>query len=440
MGNASNDSNKGRLWLGVFALIGVLIAPLSLAREISAVRAEREGFSSERLERIGELNARLVAAGKVVGLATVVARNGRIVYTNTVGNKGLEDARPLAADDLFRIYSMSKPITAVAAMQLFEQGKFQLSDPVSKFVPEFAELSVWTPDGPVPAEKQMTMHQLLTHTTGLSYGFDPRDPVDQAYREANIWAEKDLDAFATAIAKLPLKFEPGERWHYSVAVDITGLVVQRLSGQRFDEYLQEHIFGPLDMVDTFFEVPADKAERFLPNHAIDPRSGKMVQMSRESAIALTGGCEAMCDYDEVTLFSGGGGLISSLRDYLRFAEAMRAGGTLDGNRILGSRTVDFIRQNHLGSTTGAGATGEQPTLGDGRPGVGFGLGFSVLTDPVAAGIFGSKGEYAWGGAAGTVFWIDPVEDIVVVGLMQLMGGIDTYRSDLRVATYQSLID
>ena len=399
-------------------------------------------MSSERLERVAEMNDRYTDAGKIPGTLTAVVRNGRIVHQSASGRKTV-DGEAIEMDDLFRIYSMTKPITATAVMQLYEQGKFQLTDPVAKFIPELASLKVMKNGQIVPAQKQMTMQQLLSHTTGLSYGFDPNDPVDQAYQKADLWSSVDLDEFIARVTELPLKFEPGERWHYSIAVDVTGLVVQRLSGQSFDEYLREHIFEPLDMRDTFFQVPADKMDRFLPNHYLDPQTGKPVKFDPDNPGGLPGfeSCDAMCNYEEVTLFSGGGGLVSTLRDYVRYAEAMRD-GELDGVRILSPKTVAYMRANHLpASTVASGNSGEQPNLA-GQPlgGFGFGLGFGIVADTAGQGVIGSTGQYYWGGAAGTVFWIDPVEDIVVVSMMQLMGGWPSYRPDLRVATYQAIVD
>lgn len=416
-------------------VVGLLFCAVAFARPLPTVKPEREGFSADRLARITEITQSYVDEGKLAGVITMVARRGRIVHFEAVGNKGVDDKRPLAKDDLFRIYSMTKPITAVAAMQLYEQGGFHLSDPVSKYVPELKGLQVLNDDGGLePVEREMTMQQLLTHTTGLSYGFDPQnDPVDKAYVGATLWASKDLDDFAARLAELPLKFHPGDKWHYSVAVDVTGLVVQRISGQSFDEYLAEHIFTPLQMVDTSFSVPEDKMDRFLPNHFINPETGALTTIP-----AGPGG--AMSDYQNVTLFSGGGGLVSTTMDYMRFAEAMRNGGELDGQRILSPKTVSYMAQNHLPASISSGGNGEQPTLGSPLRGFGFGLGFGLVTDPAAGGVMGSAGEFNWGGAAGTVFWIDPVEEITVVGMIQLMGSPYPFRSDLKVATYQALTE
>lgn len=415
------------------SLLLVIVSGLTAARDLPTVRPEAEGFDAGRLDRITQSMQRYVDEGKLAGVVTMVARHGKVVYFDAVGNKGVDDPRPLAKDDLFRIYSMSKPITAAAAMQLYEQGKFQLTDPVSKFVPELKGVQVLQSDGTLaPVVAEMTMQQLLTHTTGLSYGFDAdNDPVDKLYAGAKLWESKDLDDFAERLGKLPLKFQPGAQWHYSVAVDVTGLVVQRLSGQRFDEYLAEHIFAPLGMRDTFFEVPVDKLNRFLPNHFIDPKTGKL-------ATILADGNEAMRNYEKVSLYSGGGGLVSTTMDYMKFAEAMRNGGELNGQRILSPMTVHYMATNHLPASMSSGGTGEAPSIGQPLRGFGFGLGFGLVTDPAAGGVMGSPGEFNWGGAAGTVFWIDPVEQVTVVGMIQLMGSPYPFRQDLKIATYQAI--
>lgn len=431
-------------------LIGALIGALglmnaSLAKPLPETKAERVGMSSDRLERITQMTQQYVDEGKLAGVITMVARDGKLVHFEAVGNKGADDPRPLEKDDLFRIYSMTKPITATAAMQLYEQGKFHMNDPVHKFIPEFKDLTVLNEDGEqVPVKTHMTMQQLLSHTTGLSYGFDPvNDPVDKLYVEAKLWEHENLDALMQTVSKLPLKFEPGSAWHYSIAVDVTGAVIERISGQSFDEYLEEHIFDPLDMDDTFFQLPAEKKARFLPNHSWDPKNNKLVAMNPELLIQM-GASEksAMFNFDEVSLYSGGGGLISTAMDYLKFAEMMRNGGELDGVRILGEKTVKYMAKNHLTASITASGTGESPVsiLGQRDMGAGFGLGFGVVTDTVKAGVLGSNGEFNWGGAAGTVFWIDPVEEMVVVGMIQLMGSPWSLRSDLKVAAYQAITE
>ncbi len=421
-----------RLITGLLYLAFIQIAS---ARDLPVVSPAREGFDPERLGRIVDITQSYVDEGKFAGVITMVARRGRIVHFEAVGNRGADDERPLEKDALFRIFSMTKPITAVAAMQLYEQGKFHLSDPVSKFVPELKGVQVLNADGSlVPATREMTMQQLLTHTAGFSYGFNPDgDPVDKYYREAQLFAAKDLEEFADMVGELPLKFQPGDQWHYSIAVDVTGLVVERISGQPFDEYLDERIFQPLGMEDTFFNVPDDKVGRFLPNHYLDPKTRALTQFPEDTQ-------QAALRYRGTTLFSGGGGLVSSTMDYMRFAEAMRNGGLLGDARILGPKTVNYMASNHLPASIVSGGNGEQPILGARLNGFGFGLGFGIVTDPAAGGVMGSAGEYNWGGAAGTVFWIDPVEELVAIGMIQLMGSPYPFRSDLKVATYQALTE
>ena len=388
------------------------------------------GMSAERLGLLSAMSQRYVTEGRLAGIVTMVARDGKVVHFEAVGQRSADDATPLAKDDLFRIYSMSKPITAVAAMMLYEEGKFHLSDPVSKFVPELTNLEVLGEDGETtPAKETMTMRHLLTHTAGLSYGygFNPQDPVDQRYREVQPLAGKNLDEFAERLGQLPLKFEPGARWHYSVAVDVTGLVVQRLNGQSFDVFLKERVFDPLGMMDTFFNVPPEKMDRFLPNHSWDGEEEKLVQMGKEASRG----------YTDTEMFSGGGGLVSTAMDYMRFCEMVRRGGELGGVRLLSPRTVEFMTANHLPATIQGGGNGEQSSGGMAR---GFGLGWGVITDPIAAGMLSSAGEYYWRGAAGTLFWIDPVQEMVVIGMIQLMWSPWPLREDMRVASNQAIIE
>ena len=402
--------------------------------QLEEVTPEKVGISSQRINRITSLSEEYVKSNKVPGIVTMVSRNGKIVYYEAFGNRGADDQSKMKKDDLFRIYSMTKTITAVAAMQLYEEGKFHLNDPVTKFIPEFENIKVLNDKGVVvSSEKKMTMQQLLTHTAGFSYGFNPNDMVDQKYGEAKLWESKDLDDFTEKIAALPLKFEPGTKWHYSIAVDLTGLIVERLSGKSLEDYFQDHIFNPLGMKDTFFEVPKNKSDRFLPNHYFDAstKSPKTLPIDPNSA---------MSNYEKVSLYSGGGGLVSTAMDYMIFTECLRNGGIYNGKRILGPKTVQFMTKNHLeGSLTNTVNSGENPLSKAQSDGFGFGLGFGIVTNSTNNRVIGSDGEYNWGGAAGTVFWIDPVEDLVVVSMIQLMGSPWSLREDLKVATYQSLI-
>ena len=416
-----------------FVLLGLLTTVLSFA-QLDQVDPQQEGVSAERLERISEVSKSYLADQKVAGIATMVSRNGKIIYAKAFGERGVDDSKTLKIDDLFRIYSMTKPIVAVAAMQLYEKGMFHLSDPISKFLPELAELSVMDEEGNLtPNKEPISMQQLLTHTAGFSYGFS-NSKVDQEYNKAELWTSKDSDDFIKRVAALPLHYKPGERWHYSIAVDLTGVIVERLSGMGLDEYLQTHIFEPLGMVDTFFEVPKKKMNRFLPNHYYDygEKSLKTVQETKEKY-------NAMSNYEDVSMFSGGGGLVSTAMDYMLFMEALQNGGSLNGNRILGPKTLQYMIRNHLsGSIEQKGGAGENPLDEASNNGFGFGLGFGLVTNSVNNSIIGSEGEYNWGGAAGTVFWIDPVENISVVSMIQLMSSPWKLREDLKVAVYQAL--
>lgn len=416
-----------------FVLLGLLTTVLSFA-QLAQVDPQQEGVSAERLERISEVSKSYIADEKVAGIATMVSRNGKIIYAKAFGERGVDDSKTLKIDDLFRIYSMTKPIVAVAAMQLYEKGMFHLSDPISKFLPELAELSVMDEEGNLtPNEEPISMQQLLTHTAGFSYGFS-NSKVDKEYNKAELWTSKDSDDFIKRVAALPLHYKPGERWHYSIAVDLTGVIVERLSGMGLDEYLQTHIFEPLGMVDTFFEVPKKKMSRFLPNHYYDygEKSLKTVQETKEKY-------NAMSNYEDVSMFSGGGGLVSTAMDYMLFMEALQNGGSLNGNRILGPKTLQYMIRNHLsGSIEQKGGAGENPLDEANNNGFGFGLGFGLVTNSVNNSIIGSEGEYNWGGAAGTVFWIDPVENVSVVSMIQLMSSPWKLREDLKVAVYQAL--
>lgn len=409
--------------------------------ELPSSPPEAEGLSSERLSRVDALAGRYIESGTFPGAIAAVARNGKVVHLSALGRRGTEDERPLPLDALFRMYSSTKMVTAVAVMQQYEQGRFQLSDPVANILPELASLEVLRPDGESePARTQITMHELLTHTSGLSYGIDANDPVDRAYLEAQLWVSEDLDTLAAKVGRLPLRSHPGTEWRYSVGMDLAGLVVQRLAGQRFDRYLQEHLFEPLDMRDTGFVVPDGKRDRFLPNHLLGQGTAatRAIDPTRE-AVEFPGGlfgygCGSGCDYRSVTLFSGGAGLVSTARDYLRFGEMLRNGGALGGVRILSPTTVDFMASAHVPPEIMSAGAPHRAVAGQS-----FGLGVGVLTDPVARGVSGNAGEFYHDGAAGTVFWVDPVEDIVGLGMIQVMGGF-VWGPALKTAVYQAVTE
>lgn len=417
------------------ALLLTLAARPALADATALPLADPEtvGMSAERLQRVSALMQRYVDEGKVAGAVTLVARHGQVVHHEAVGVADLDLGSPMREDTLFRIYSMSKPVAAVATMILYEEGKLQLSDPIAKFLPELAELEVLEEDGSRVAAQPITVHHVLTHTAGFSYGFLPRDPVDVLYRESN-WSESEnIDEFIERLATLPLKFQPGTRWHYSVANDVLGAIVERASGQRFDRFLEERLFRPLGMHDTFFEIPADKRHRLGTNHAYDREEGRLTVLPTPNYPR----------WQDTTFFSGGAGLISTAADYARFAEMLRNGGALGDVRILSPKTVELMTMDHLPAAVAASGSGENPGLtgvGGGRTGSGFGLGFGVITDVPATQMVGSVGEFSWGGAAGTVFWVDPVEDLVVVGMVQLMQAPWPLRSELKALTYQALTE
>jgi CubicO group peptidase (beta-lactamase class C family) len=402
----------------------LLIAFPAGAADLATVPAEKVGMSSERLARITALTRGYVDEGKLAGAVTVIARHGKIVHYEAVGKQNLETGAPMARDTLFRIYSMTKPITAVAAMILYEEGKFQLTDPVSKFVPELKDLKVLKDGEEKPAQSQMNMQQLLSHTAGFSYSFSASDPVDKRYRDEKLLSSKDLDEFIKKLAGIPLRDEPGTRWHYSVAVDVTGAVIERISGQRFDRFLMERIFAPLKMEDTFFDVPESKLSRFGTNHRWNAEQRKL-EILPPSDYPI---------YRNTTFFSGGGGLVSTAMDYMRFAEMLRNGGEFEGVRILSPKTIQLMTMDHLPAALKPGTSSEVSS------GSGFGLGFGVITDVPKTRVVGSVGEYSWSGAAGTTFWVDPREEIVVVAMVQLMQSPWPLRRELKVLTYQALTE
>jgi CubicO group peptidase (beta-lactamase class C family) len=394
---------------GLFVLIAVVVSGVASARnDVPRAKPERVGMSSQRLALMTEKMQEVVDQGKVSGVVTLVARHGKVVHFDAVGKQDIEADKPMATDTIFRIYSMTKPVTAVAMMILFEQGKWQLNDPVAKFIPEFKDLKVYAgtdAEGkPIlePQKRPMTMRELMSHTAGFTYGFFSNSAVDKMQLQANVLDNNiTLDEMIRRVAKLPLASQPGVRWHYSIAVDIQGYIVEKLSGMPFDEFLAKHIFEPLKMVDTGFYVPQEKLHRLAQVYNVD-QNGKL-RVER-------GGFNR--DYSKrPALLSGGGGLVSTAADYFRFCQMLLNGGTLDGVRILSPLTVELMRTNAIGDLY----------AGLGGPGVKFGLGFAITADPMASGGYYGEGTYWWGGAAGTWFWIDPVRDVIVIGMIQHLG-------------------
>ena len=403
-------------------------------------RPEDVGLSSERLARIDtHLRENYVDKGKIAGCLTLVARRGEIVHCSPLGLRDLERGTPMERDTIVRIYSMTKPIASVALMSLYEEAKFALGDPVHRFIPEFRDLGVYvTGRHPHfitrPAERPMTIRDLLSHQSGLTYGFMERTNVDSAYRKLDVGGSKSgstLRDMIDKLATLPLLFDPGSAWSYSVATDVVGYLCEVISGKPLDVFLQERIFGPLGMVDTGFSVPEDERARFATNYARRINKSLKVEDDPEDS--------PYCG--DVTFFSGGGGLVSTADDYHRFAQMLVNGGALGDARILSRKTIELMATNHLPngvdlSEAAVGAFAETPYEGQG-----FGLGFSVVQDLARGQSVGSIGEFAWGGAASTIFWVDPAEELTVVFLTQLMPSATfDFRGQLKRLIYGALID
>lgn len=440
-------------------VLGIATFSSAQARDMREVKPAKEGFSSERLARIDTFMNQAVADGVMVGGLGMIARNGNVVYSSTWGQRDREQELPMTDDTLFRIYSMTKPITGVALMMLFEEGKFLLNEPVAKYIPELANLTVAvsTADGQVRGQsngtqsstqgvgdaskvgmtrapaRQPTIRDLMRHTAGFTYGVFGNTEVDQQYREAGLLRDHpNLQDFVAKLGKIPLQYEPGTRWHYSVSVDVQGRLVEVLSGMKFSEFLQQRIFAPLGMTDTSFTVPVAKQPRLAQLYAPKGTPGSVNAWLTPNTSAEL---EVANDYANqgympgATFESGGGGLVSSTMDYLRFSQMMLNGGELDGVRLLGPKTVELMSRNHLG---------EIP-MGFGGVGSGFGLDFGVLLDPGAAGEPGSEGEYSWGGAAGTKFWIDPKENVIGLFMVQSLPHRTTLGAKFKSLTYQALV-
>ena len=403
---------------------------------IFVIKPEQVGLSSARLARIEGWARRQVDEGRLPGVVTLVARRGEVAHLHVCGQADIARGVRLAADSIFRIYSMTKPLTTAAAMMLYEEGRFQLDDPIARFLPGFADMRVYTGGSrgkieSVPAGRDITFRDLMTHTSGLTYGFMDAHPVDALYRANGVdfqTSEAPLGEVVDRLATLPLIAQPGRAWNYSVASDVLGHLVAVISGQSFSRFLQERLLDPLGMTDTGFFVPAEKVSRFTANYAPATDGGLSLIDDPQTSIFLR----------QREIASGGGGLCSTASDYLRFCRMMLNKGEFEGERLLGRKTVELMTGNHLG--------GDMADLGSPRfsessyTGIGFGLGFSVMLDPAKAQIVGTPGEYAWGGAASTAFWVDPGEQMIVIMLTQLTPS-STYpiRRELRVLSYAAVV-
>ena len=396
------------------------------------------GLDATRLTRIGSRLRRYVDDELLPGWLVAVARKGKVAYLETYGHRDREAGLPMRADTMVRMASMTKPITAVAAMMLWEEGAFELRDPVHRFIPSFKETRVWrggTHAAPVtePLQDPVAIWHLLTHTAGLTYGFLFSHPVDAMYRAAGFeWGNppgKNLEEVCDVLAAQPLLFQPGTEWNYSMATDVLGRVVEVASGQTLDEFFRTRIFEPLGMVDTAFWCPPEKAARMAAAYVPAPGSKKAVR----SPMPDTTGAKPV-------LLSGGGGLVSTAGDYQRFATMLLNGGSLDGTRLLSSRTVKYMASNHLPGNADLSQFGRQLFAETSFDGVGFGLGVSVTVDPVKAKVIASPGDYGWGGAFSTWFMVDPTEEVTALFLTQLLpSSTHPIRSQLKPLIHQAII-
>ena len=405
--------------------------------DLTPVRPETVGFSSERLERLGRLIEDEVGRKELAGAVTILARHGKVVDYRTYGYRDVASGAPMTKDAIFRDYSMTKPVTGVAMMILYEQGKWLPWDPISKYVPQFAGLKVFQgadAEGRMilaPPEHAPTIAQLMSHSAGFSYG-SAHSRVDAMYQDKKPLESANLAEMIDKLATIPLNYEPGTRWLYSMSMDVEGYIIEKLSGQTLPEFMREHIFAPLGMKDAGFFVPQEKRARFATNYRSDDE-GHVVPIAAESA--------PHGDYaEEPGLASGGGGLVSTAEDYYRFAQMLGNGGELRGQRILAPATVKLMTSNHLPANllTGEFGIGQHVM----RPGFGYGFNCAVVFDPGEAGLPVGKGTFFWDGAAGTWFWVDPTNDVVFVAMIQRMLGHDNHTLQYRsqAVVYQALVD
>jgi CubicO group peptidase (beta-lactamase class C family) len=387
----------------------VLLTAAAWAQGLPTAKPEEVGLSSDRLQRVSRALRGEIEAGKVPGAVALVARKGRIVYFESFGVRDKASGDPMPKDAIFRLYSMTKPFTSVAAMMLMEDGKFLLVDPVSKFLPQLAKREVNTQQlDPatgkisyvlVPTDREMTIQDLLRHTSGLVYGsFTPNARIKELYAKDSVtWDDVTPDEQIQRLAKVPLAHQPGTTWEYSLSTDVLGRVVEKASGMTLSRFLDERLFGPLKMSDTAFVVPHDKVGRLAQPLAVEPSTGQPIKLVDVTASPKND--------------AGGAGSAGTTGDYARFLQMLLNGGQLEGNRLLSPTTVAFMTSDHLG-------TMKIVPLGGVGTGYGFGLGFAVRKDPGIAGVSGPVGEYRWGGAAGTAFWVDPKEEMISVLMTQ----------------------
>ena len=397
------------------------------------------GLSAAHLEHLTRHLDAYVADQRFPFVSALIARYGKPAYLHINGVMDREAGKPAGEDTIVRAYSMSKPITSVAAMMLYEEGRFQLDDPISRYIPAFAEARVfiggdWAAPETRAAARQITMRDILTHTSGLGYGRDEGGPVAEMYKKAGIvtgGADYDLAEFCRRLGTMPLLADPGTRWNYSVSTDVLGHLVEVISGEPLDRFFAERIFVPLGMADTGFQVAAENIDRFAACY----------EPGAEGGLKLQDAPEASRFARPTKIFSGGGGLLSTISDYYRFAQMMADGGSFDGRRLLGPRTVDYMASNHLPNNCDMASIVLSGTSESSYDGIGFGLGLAVMLDPAAAQMLSSPGEYGWGGLASTSWRNDPLEDLTIIFLTQLVpSSTHDIRRELRTLIYSALTD
>ena len=401
------------------------------------------GFDNRRLNLITELCDRYVNDNKFPCAQIQVSYQGEVILRHTVGKADVETGRDLQENAIFRIYSMTKPLTSIALMQLYEKGLFLLEDKIDTLLPEFSDPQVLVGGSytnPVlrPAQTPLTIRDMLMHTSGLTYAFHFSNNLDKMYRDSNLGSiamrlnndeVPDLEETVRRLSEMPLLFDPGTSWNYSMSTDVCGRLVEVISGMSLDEYLSEYITTPLGMPDTAFYVDKDKTERFTSNYAF----------TKKDPLTRIDNWETSPYLAKPTFLSGGGGLVSTIDDYQRFVTMLLNGGELEGERIIGRKTLQFMTSNHLPKQTTLNEFGQSTFSETAMEGMGFGLGFSVLQDPIANAALGSQGQFAWGGAASTRFWVDPKEEITCVFMTQFMpSSFYPIRRELKAVVYQAL--
>ncbi|HXX20951.1 MAG TPA: serine hydrolase domain-containing protein [Candidatus Acidoferrum sp.] len=431
----------------VVSLAAVCVAPQIAAQQavakspaLTTAKPESVGFSAERLARLhAAIQQEIEKKKTMAGAVTLLARHGKIVDLQAYGKKDLASGAPMTTDTIFRVFSMTKPVTGVAMMILYEEGKWRPGDPISQYIPEFAHLKVFKgvdANGKTIVEDPIhppTMQELMTHTAGFTYGLFGDGPVDKAYQSAGVMSSKNLQEMINKLVNIPLLYQPGTKWVYSVSMDVQGYIIEKLSGQSLPDFMRDRIFAPLKMKDTGFYVPPDKWNRFATLYAENNR-GELTPLPPIAGAGLG-------DYkSQPTMPSGGGGMVSTAQDYARFAQMLLNGGELDGVRILSPATVQLMTSNHLAPSlmTGEFSIGPETI----RPGMGWGYDCAVFNDPPIANEIVGKGTFFWLGAADTWFWVDPTNDLVFVGMTQHQIGPNQPNVEQisRPTVYQALVD